>query len=141
MNTALSKEMMKRITLIESDNIISNDHEIVPVLNIFLSNIVPTTKIPDFINCDLFLIILVTLILDLLRNTGTILVYSHSEKYTVGQKILTFQFLTLIKNKSYSRHVIRIRRKQVKTLIYQPRLLKSMQIFLLILYIQVSIIL
>ena len=77
MNTAISKEMMKRITLIESDNIISNDHEIVPVLNIFLSNIVPTAKIPDFINCDLFLIILVTLILDLSRNTGTILVYSH----------------------------------------------------------------
>ena len=79
----------EKISLIDSADTFSNDHETVRVFNTFFSNAMSSLKTPEYTNHDV----------------------------NLAQKSLPFHFLKLIKKKkkSDSRNAIKVRQKQVKT--------------------------
>lgn len=83
----------EKISLIDSADTFSNDHETVRVFNTFFSNAMSSLKTPEYTNHDLI-----------------------PSNVNLAQKSLPFHFLKLIKKKkkSDSRNAIKVRQKQVK---------------------------
>lgn len=84
----------EKISLIDSADTFSNDHETIRVFNTFFSNAMSSLKTPEYTNYDLI-----------------------PSNVNLAQKSFPFHFLTLIKKKkkSDSRNAIKVRQKQVKT--------------------------